>query len=225
MKIKTSYLILETNSPLKEGANQLRGYIGNQYPEHLALHHHLEGTQYLYTYPKVQYKVMGGTPSLLGIDEGADVVREISGSLDELLLGNNTYSVEQKIIYERNSDVRSDKNIQYKFITPWIGLNSKNYGIFSQMRDWKEKKALLNKTLVGNILSMCKGLGIIANRRLEAHSHLDPERVSFKGIEVLGFTGQFKVNFRIPDFFGLGKGVSQGFGTVKEVRDANSGDL
>jgi len=47
------------------------------------------------------------------------------------------------------------------------------------------------------------------------HSRVDAERVEYKGIPVMGFTGEFRVNFKIPDFFGLGKGVSQGFGVVK----------
>ena len=36
---------------------------------------------------------------------------------------------------------------------------------------------------------------------------------------MLGFSGEFKVNFNIPDFFGFGKGVSQGFGTIVKVDD------
>lgn len=225
MKFKTSYLVLETDKAVKEGANKLRGYVGNKFPEHLILHHHLEGTHYLYTYPKVQYKVIGGVPSILGIDEGADVLKKISGSLDEIVLGKNNYKVEQKVLYDRESDVKPERMMYYKFVTPWVGLNSKNYQRFNEKKDWNEKKFLLNRVLVGNVLSMCKGLGVIANRRLEVHSHFDVERVLFKGLEVSGFMGEFKVNFRIPDFFGLGKGVSQGYGTVKEVKYVDSGDL
>lgn len=72
---------------------------------------------------------------------------------------------------------------------------------------------------------MCKGLGIIVNKKIYVHSYLEEEMVDFKGIPMNGFKGEFTVNFQIPDFFGLGKGVSQGFGTVKGVKDANSGDL
>lgn len=225
MKFKTTYLILETDNPVKEEANKLRGYIGNEFPDNIILHHHLNYTNFLYTYPKVQYKIISGFPSILGIDEGAEVVKKISGDLDELNLGKSRYKVEQKILYENNSEVRTDKVIHYKFLTPWIGLNSKNYQIFNETREWKDKKILLNNILVGNILSMCKGLKVIVNRHLDAHTHLDREGVIFKGLQVWGFTGEFRVNFRIPDFFGLGKGVSQGYGTIKEVQNADSGNL
>ena len=155
MKFKTSYLILETDNPVQEGANKLRGF------------------------------VIGGIPSILGVDEGAEVVKMISGTLDKIVLGKNSYKVEQKVLYERESELKPDRMSNYKFVTPWVGLNSKNYQIFSEGRNWKEKKLLLNRILVGNILSMCKGLGVIANRRLEVHSHLDTEMVYFKGLEVL----------------------------------------
>ncbi|MCC6545498.1 MAG: hypothetical protein IT392_13555 [Nitrospirae bacterium] len=38
-----------------------------------------------------------------------------------------------------------------------------------------------------------------------------------KGTPLLGFLGSFSVNFEIPDYWGIGKSVSRGFGTVKRV--------
>jgi hypothetical protein len=38
-----------------------------------------------------------------------------------------------------------------------------------------------------------------------------------KGTPFIGFLGLFMVNFTIPDYLGLGKSVSRGFGTVKRV--------
>ena len=35
-----------------------------------------------------------------------------------------------------------------------------------------------------------------------------------KGTPMLGFLGTFSVNFEIPDYWGIGKSVSRGFGTV-----------
>jgi hypothetical protein len=225
MKIKTSYLVLETNKPIKENASKLRGYFGSKFNDYPILHHHIPNSGFLYTYPLVQYKIMGGNASILGIEEGSTVLKEISDQINELMLGKNQYDVETRIIYDKKYDIKPSKQINYRFITPWIGLNSQNYQKYQTINDWKEKKNLLNNILVGNILSMCKGLGIIVNRKLYAHSLFDAEIVDFKGLKVLGFTGRFKVNFKIPDFFGLGKGVSQGFGTVKEAEDVNISDL
>ena len=39
-----------------------------------------------------------------------------------------------------------------------------------------------------------------------------------KSTPMLGFLGTFSVNFEIPDYWGIGKSVSRGFGTVKRCR-------
>jgi len=225
MKIKTAYLILETDAPVKENPNKLRGYIGKKFDEYPILHHHIKNDEFLYSYPKVQYKVIEGTASILGIEEGAKVLKEISDNFNEIFLGKRSYKIKQKIIYEQEFDVKICRKTQYKFITPWIALNTDNYQLYRDLDNWRDKKIFLNKILVGNILSMCKGLGIIVNRKLYVHSLLNFQKIEYKGLDFLGFTGEFKVNFKIPDFFGLGKGVSQGFGTIKEVENADTRNL
>ena len=47
--------------------------------------------------------------------------------------------------------------------------------------------------------------------------NLKEKEVIIKGIKHIGFVGEFKVNFDIPDYLGLGKSVSKGFGTIKKV--------
>ena len=39
---------------------------------------------------------------------------------------------------------------------------------------------------------------------------------------MLGFLGTFSVNFEIPDYWGIGKSVSRGFGTIKRVEACRS---
>jgi hypothetical protein len=215
MKLKILILTLKTNNPVQEDGSKLRGYIGKKFPEYPILHHHVKESGYLYTYPRVQYKVLGYTAVILGIEEGAKVLKQISDEIDFLLLGQNIYRVTQRIFYEQEVELQpTQRLISYKFISPWIALNPKNYQKFQELWGWKEKKELLNSILIGNVLSMCKGLGIVVDKELYAHSLINMERIKYKSANVVGFTGEFKINFKIPDYFGLGKGVSQGFGVV-----------
>ncbi|MEM5815534.1 MAG: hypothetical protein QXL14_00600, partial [Candidatus Aenigmatarchaeota archaeon] len=78
MKLKVSYLILKTDFPIKEKPSQLRGYIGKKFEEYPILHHHVKDGEFLYTYPKVQYKVINGTAFILGIEKGARILKNIS---------------------------------------------------------------------------------------------------------------------------------------------------
>lgn len=218
MNLKTLYLSLKTAKTVEEDASKLRGYIASRFKEYPILHHHLEEVGYLYTYPRVQYKILEGTPVILGIEEGGEVLKKISGDITELKLGKSVYKVESIQMTQLNAEFGPCReNHQYRFLTPWLALNPSNYDKYISITDWKEKKEFLNSILVGNILSMCKSLDYVVTRKLYVHSRLDEENVEYKGIPLIGFTGEFRVNFKIPDFFGLGKGVSQGFGVVKNV--------
>jgi len=217
MNLKTLFLIMETSEKVKEEASKLRGFVANRFKEYPILHHHIEEAGYLYTYPRVQYKIVEGTAIILGIEEGADIVKKISDEITELELGKSVYKVESIQMNLTNAEFGPCReNHHYKFLTHWLALNQENHERYKGIRDWKEKKRFLNGILVGNILSMCKSLDYVVTSKLYVHSLLDNERVVFKGIPIMGFTGEFKVNFRIPDFFGLGKGVSQGFGVVRK---------
>ncbi|MDD3175568.1 MAG: CRISPR-associated endonuclease Cas6 [Candidatus Nanoarchaeia archaeon] len=37
-------------------------------------------------------------------------------------------------------------------------------------------------------------------------------------MEILAFKGDFKINFILPDYIGLGKSVSRGYGNVRKVK-------
>jgi hypothetical protein len=43
-----------------------------------------------------------------------------------------------------------------------------------------------------------------------------------KGVAMLGTRCEFMANFAIPDYLGLGKSVSRGFGAVVGMRDAKT---
>ena len=80
-----------------------------------------------------------------------------------------------------------------------------------------DKEEILKKILVGNIISMSKGLDYTVKEKIHCWINLKEKEVIIKGIKHIGFVGEFKVNFDIPDYLGLGKSVSKGFGTIKKV--------
>jgi hypothetical protein len=214
--MEVTRVVFETDRRIEEDASKLRGYIGRRFKEYSILHNHT-GTGVLNVYPKVQYRVLEGVPMMVGLGkEARRVLIEVTEEIEALKLGRSEYTVKGTRIFSSNDDVRPTKGmVQYRFSSPWLAFNSQNYRRYMELRDWKEKKEMLGRILVGNILSMCKGLGVVVRKRLSAHTHVDPMGVRYKGINVIGLTGEFRTNFLIPDFLGLGKGVSQGFGVVK----------
>ena len=219
MKYNIVNLILKTDLKLTASPTKVRGFIGNNFKEYPILHNHYANDKFLYSYPYVQYKIINGDIVIVGIDEGADLIKKIAPELSTLSL-DKEYKITEKLIHEKEVDIKpSSEEKHYKFITPWLGLNQNNYQKYTNAKDWKEKKEILNRVLVGNLLSMSKGLGIIVNKRLYAKTHFEEKIVEYKGVKMNAFIGEFKVHYDIPDYFGLGKGVSQGFGCVKQIFD------
>ncbi|MBC7362911.1 MAG: CRISPR-associated endonuclease Cas6, partial [Candidatus Aminicenantes bacterium] len=70
----------------------------------------------------------------------------------------------------------------------------------------------------GNILSMSKSLGYTVTEPIRAEiKNFKEVSAKLKDVPMIGFLGTFSVNFEIPDYWGIGKSVSRGFGTVKKV--------
>lgn len=219
MKYNVVNLILKTDLNLTATPAKIRGFLGNVYKEYPILHNHYSNDKFLYSYPYVQYKIINGRIVIVGIDEGADLVKKIAPELTTLNL-DKEYKITEKLIHEKEFDIKpSSDEKHYRFITPWLGLNQNNYKKYVNSQSWKDKKEILNRVLVGNLLSMSKGLGIIVNKRLYAKTHFEEVMADYKGVKMNAFTGEFKVHYDIPDYFGLGKGVSQGFGCVKQIFD------
>ena len=216
MELTTATLVMVTDKPVKESGTYLRGFIGNKYRERLLLHHHLEKAC-LYQYPKVQYKVFDGTPIILGLCEGSDELKKIAFDFDKLTLNSNRYKVVKRQFIEGKQSFGSLlKPKNYQFLTPWIALNEENYSKYSKMNS-KEQTLLLHKILIGNILSAAKSFDYVVLEEIFVKTEVKPVPIVYKGFSMIGFLGRFTVNFDLPEYIGLGKGVSQGFGTVKTV--------
>ena len=67
------------------------------------------------------------------------------------------------------------------------------------------------------MISRCKGVVYTVKEKVKCWLNFKGKEVIKKGIKHIGFVGEFKVNFDIPDYLGLGKSVSKGFGTIKKV--------
>ncbi|KKG08112.1 CRISPR-associated endonuclease Cas6 [Methanosarcina mazei] len=214
MNLLVFTLTLTSTRPIKESGAQLRGFFATKFNEYNLLHQH-NADKFIYRYPMVQYKMIDRTPTVIGINEGAEVLKEIYDEYEKINLNGNEYKiVERGITYKEEDFGISEKLIKYEFITPWFALNQENFRKYLSF-DKEQQTELLNKNLIGNILSMSKSIGYQVPEKIRCYTELKSRSSSLKGNEIIAFTGSFVTNFLIPDYFGLGKSVSRGFGTVK----------
>jgi len=162
--------------------------------------------------------MLNGAPLVLGINEGAEILREIYDKFDEIKLGENSYRIMERAVTAKNEEFGCTEEIlSYRFASPWLALSQENYARYIAASD-EARRDLLRRILVGNILSASKGLGYVAKE----HIRLDLGRMKYeicmlKGTKVTGFRGEFTTCFAIPDHMGLGKSVSRGFGAIVKL--------
>lgn len=192
---------------------KIRGYFAEKYHSETPMHNHVNG-KFVYEYPKVQYKVIAGVPTIISVGDFSEKLLNIVMSENEIIMNGE----KQKIVA---ADVKSgyvpfgiSKEIrEYKFVTPWVALNEENIKKYVAA-DEIEKAEMLEKILIGNMISMAKGLGIQIEDRIRVKANLIKVDTHIKDSSLLGFYGTFKTNFEIPEYAGLGKSVSRGFGSV-----------
>ncbi|MEG0307889.1 MAG: CRISPR-associated endonuclease Cas6 [Clostridium sp.] len=216
MKLEVCKVTFDDIKLTPRHGEKIRGYLGNKYIENNLLHNH-EKDKFIYRYPMIQYKVLSKVPVIIGINEGANTVANIGINDDELVLDGVKYDTFQKEITKTTFEFKcEDDYVQYKFLTPWISLSQKNIDSY-RTSNKMEQEEILKKILIGNIISMSKGIGYTVDERINCWIDLKEKEVMLKGVKHTAFIGSFKVNFNIPNYFGIGKSVSRGFGTVERV--------
>ncbi|HPR33183.1 MAG TPA: CRISPR-associated endonuclease Cas6 [Prolixibacteraceae bacterium] len=198
--------------------HKLRGYFGQLFQEHSPLlHNHFEDGTLLYRYPLVQYKVVNHIPLLVGFLDGADLLVQLFLKMKELKLDDQTYPVFGKNIRQFQFDLSpTGELVRYRFETLWMALNQNNYTLYHKLSD-EEKKVFLNKNLQNNILSFYKGLNYFTPERIMANAKVEEKVTQFKNQSMLAFSGEFVSNAVLPDYAGIGKAVSRGFGTLRKI--------
>ncbi len=201
-----------------EDARRLRGAI-SQVMQRSEFHNHL-GQKLNYVEPLIRYVASSGQLNAVGICNGAMLLKELP-RFQSLRLGQNDIDVHRQTTTPSRVEVGAvEKSIRYRFVSECLLLNQENHEQWRRMHQ-SEKSELLRRIVIGNILSFAKGIGMSITARLEADCELVP--VGFRtlkpGVRLLGFTGEFSVNFKLPSMWGLGKSTSRGFGTVQQLED------
>jgi hypothetical protein len=152
------------------------------------------------------------------LKEGAYLLKAVP-KLDHIEIHHEPYSILKQNI---NDDAvpfgLADKMTHYSFITPWVALNEENYSAYRKLPKNREVRGpFLNRIFVGNLLSMSKALGYAVDGEIIVKSNVDEDApITLKNdIMLTTFKGTFETNFLIPDFWGIGKFSSRGYGTVK----------
>lgn len=198
---------------------KLRGYIGNKFKGFSPLlHNHLENEKTAYRYPFIQYKIINKIPVIIGIKDGAGLLEELVDEIDEFKIGNKKFKVDKKEIENKFYKIGVTKDLyQYEFATQWLALNQDNFKKFITL-EIKERFEMLDRILIGNMLSFFKSLNYFIKEKIKVSIRTDITTTMLKHQKMIAFIGKFNCNVLLPDYIGLGKSVSRGFGTIVKTR-------
>lgn len=184
------------------------------------LFHNHKGQGFRYAYPLIQYKRIGGNAAIVCIGEGTEAIVTFFGTSEHSIsVGKRQIVLETEQVYANQTIVKVwDGTFLYK-ISNWMPLNQENYRQYMQYDSLADKYRMLERLLVGNILSFAKGVGIYIEQEINVAiiSCGKPRALTYKGVKVIVFDMNFSTNVLLPNFIGLGKGVSHGFGTIHQA--------
>ena len=187
--------------------------------ESTLFHDHI-GEGFRYRYPLIQYRPMEGYASVIGLEEGGEAIDRFlaEGDICKVRIGRRTEPLlVTRIKRLQTTFALTAETEQTYVIRHYLPFNQENYKAYQEMDSLIERYALIEKCIVGNILSLAKSLGVFFDQKVVAKLvAVDNEALyKYKNIKMVGFDLKFKTNVQLPQYIGLGKGVSLGFGEIR----------
>lgn len=214
--IKFKNEIAFTEIPLLRGA--VLNLLGSD--AELLFHNHTSDTTFRYSYPLIQYKRIRKKAAIFCIGDGVETIGKLLNAQDyEISLGNRSLRLDIENISPKRNIVQTWDSTFHYYLTNWLALNSTNYQEYMAMDNLSDRIDLLERILVGNLLSFAKGVGIEIEQQIicKLISFEEPRLVKVKGVKVMSFNCEFKTNMSLPDYMGIGKHASIGYGTVVKI--------
>ena len=204
-----------TDKPVRKTPYQVKGVFIRQYPKEPIIPM-LNGTyRDKFLYPRVQVKILNEQIYIIGIQEGVAPVLSLLENFDIFDFGNITFKVQSSDIEKGEKQfILTDRLIRYRFITPWVALNQMTGEKYRNLPN-EEKQSYLNRLIGQNIVFLAKELGAKPSNKVYSKvklSSLFPKPVDEN--KWGSFTGEFKTNYLLPSYIGLGNGITRGYGTI-----------
>jgi len=184
--------------------------------------HNLQDKGFRYSYPLIQYKRINKKAAIFCLEDGTESIGKFFLDSDMILnLNGEVYKFEVESVKAYNHLIQVwNSNFRYT-IRKWLALNQENYELYNKLESVAEKSAFLENILKANILSLAKGLDIFFEKQVECKITLlsEPRITRYKNVKMTMFDAEFLTNVSIPDYAGLGKGVSVGYGMAVRKKD------
>jgi hypothetical protein len=222
-EVHTITVRLITDKPVRKTPYQVKGVLMRKFHDKKIVPM-LNGTyRDKFLYPRIQVKILNEQIYFVATAEGVEPIKDILSSLDSLDFGNITFEVSDKEIEEEKDYLKPlSKLLSYRFVTPWIALNQATGKHYRNLKN-EERTDYLNNLIGQNIVFISREMGIELENNIFTKvklASLFPKNIDENNWG--GFEGEFETNFILPNYIGLGNGITRGYGTILGLFEPDS---
>lgn len=192
--------------------------------ENLLFNHHIDDKRYLFRYPLIQYKSIHKNPAILCLGDGVDEIHKLFNKPTwEIDLKGKKIDLTIENLELKNHKASITKNSHSYSLYNWLALNQANFERYSKMADDLARIELLEKVLIGNILSFAKGIDWQIQEQIKVRitAIKKSKQLKYKNTHLMALGVDFISNVDLPSFIGLGKGASHGYGVILKSKRNN----
>ena len=188
-------------------------------------HNHIDDSRVIYRYPLIQYKVTDKKASLVCLNEATEDIHYLLRQRSfDFRIGKEFVKYEIEDVRLKYEKIQTwDQDIRYNILN-WMALNQENYAIYQDFRSLADKLAFLENLLEKHIRIFMEAMH--ADEPIPLRVNIEEMKgdkyIEYKDIFHLTFSMNFSTNLSIPNYVGLGKGVSVGFGNIKKLSEETS---
>jgi hypothetical protein len=211
---------LEPEHPLRFSVGEIRSFLNKKITAYSAVHQN-NTTGFIHRYPVLQCKQLKRDLIAIGISQGAGCLCRIAHDETILGFGESTCRItaSDPAIRAETFGI-ADTVFTYEFLTPWLALNQQHAKKFYDLKGKPQRDVFMQKLLTSQLTSLAKSLDydMISQVCCEAKVRFRRERINRENVMV--FVGKFRTNLCIPDYLGIGRSVTQGYGTIKRITES-----
>lgn len=201
-------------------SSSVRQYFADKYPHPLFHNHYPDGRSiYRSKGAPFQFKVINNEVYILALNDGLEFAHSFQWP-DAITMpaGNSGFAIE----LELSSKITKQASFQqsnlkcYRNISPYIALNQDKHKFYLSVSE-EDKRQAIEKGLVNHILAAAKWCGITVTHRIQTNLIQMKTGIPIKikdNLKFPPFDVMFECNTEIPDYIGIGKFVSRGYGTL-----------
>ena len=199
---------------------QFRGAVIASLKEKDILFHNHTENGVSYHYPRIQYKRIHQKAAIVCVKEGIKAIVELfcTGNY-HYRIGNRDVDMLIESINTYETDIDFCEEPRHYRLLNWLPLNSENYKEYQSIEVLAQRILFLEEKLIGNLLAFFTEMGFRADKQIDLHiTNITGQRLTrYKGVKLMAFDVEFKANLALPQYIGIGKSASVGYGILTKI--------